>query len=97
MLRIETPDHAGSREQARSLIQPVPGDLSGKTVSVDCSKMIVGTPSFLDEVVKQILELRGAEALEVNEAPERARALLERAAENRGVRDRLRIAVQTTS
>jgi hypothetical protein len=96
MLRIATPDHAGSREQARSLIQPVPGDLSGETVGLDCSKMIVGTPSFLDEVVKQVLELRGAEALEVNDAPERARELLERAAENRGMRDRLRIVVQTS-
>lgn len=66
MLRIATPDHAGSREQARNLIQPVPGDLSGRTVGLDCSKMIVGTPSFLDEVVKPVLELRGAEALEVN-------------------------------
>jgi hypothetical protein len=94
MLQIETPEHAGSRDQARSLIQPVPGDLSGETISLDCSKMIVGTPSFLDEVVKQILELREAEALEVNDAPERARELLERAAENRGVQDRLRIATQ---
>lgn len=96
MLRIETPDHAGSREQARSLTHPVPGNLSGKTVSLDCSRMIVGTPSFLDEVVKQVLELRGAKALEVNDAPERARELLERAAENRGVRDRLRIAIQAS-
>lgn len=96
MLRIETPDHAGSREQARSLIEHVPDDLSGKTVSLDCSQMVVGTPSFLDEVVKQLLEVRGSAALEVNGAPDRARELLERAAENRGVRDRLRIAVQTS-
>ncbi len=95
MLRIETPEHAGSREQARSLIQPVGSELSGKTVSLDCSKMIIGTPSFLDELVKQILELGEADWLEVNDAPQRARELLERAAENRGVGDRLRVVART--
>lgn len=95
MLRIETPEHAGSREQARSLIQPVGSELSGKTVSLDCSKMIIGTPSFLDELVKQILELGEADWLEVNDAPERARELLERAAENRGVGERLRVVART--
>ena len=95
MTRIETPEHAGSRDQARSLIQPVGGELSGKTVSLDCSRMIIGTPSFLDELVKQILELGEAEALEVNDAPERARELIERAADNRGVGDRLRVVART--
>jgi len=94
-MRIETPEHAGSRDQARSLIQPVGGELSGKTVSLDCSRMIIGTPSFLDELVKQILELGEAEALEVNDAPERARELVERAADNRGVGDRLRVVART--
>ncbi len=57
--------------------------------------MIIGTPSFLDELVKQILELGEADWLEVNDAPERARELLERAAENRGVGERLRVVART--
>jgi hypothetical protein len=94
MLRIETPEHAGSREQAIALTQHLPGRLDGETVALDCSKMLVGTPSFLDEIVKQVLELRAASVLEIFDAPARPRDLLERAAENRGVRDRLRVIAQ---
>jgi hypothetical protein len=95
MIRVETPDHAGSREQARMLAATLPGDLGGRTVLLDCSELVIGTPSFLDEVVKQILVLRHADALEVSDAPDRARDLLERAASNRSVRERLRVAART--
>jgi pyrrolidone-carboxylate peptidase len=94
MLLIETPDHAGSRDQAQDLARPLDDDLTGQTVMIDCSNVLVATPSFLDEIVKQILEQRNAATLEVAGAPGRAQALLERAAENRGVRDRLRVATQ---
>jgi hypothetical protein len=94
MLRLQTPDHAGSRDQAVSLVAMLSDDLSGETVLLDCSKLLVGTPSFLDEVVKQILQVRDASTLEVSDAPDRVRDLLERAAANRGVRDRLRVAVR---
>jgi hypothetical protein len=94
MARIQTPDHAGSRDQARELVRELPDDLTGERVLVDCSKLVIGTPSFFDEIVKQILEQRHAATLDVNDALERARELLERSAENRGVRDRLRVAVR---
>jgi hypothetical protein len=93
MIRITTPDHAGSREQAQDLVRSLADDLTGQTVLVDCSRLVVGTPSFLDELVKQILEQRNAQELEVSGGPQRARALLERSAENRGVRSRVRTAV----
>jgi len=95
MIRAETPDHAGSRDQAQTLAATFPEDLDGETVLLDCSELVVGTPSFLDEMVKQVLVLRRADALEISGAPDRARDLLERAAENRSVRDRLRIATRT--
>lgn len=95
MIRAETPDHAGSRDQAQTLAATLPADLDGETVLLDCSALVVGTPSFLDEMVKQVLVLRRADALEISGAPDRARDLLERAAENRSVRDRLRIATPT--
>lgn len=94
MLRIKTPDHAGSREQAKALASELPGDLSGQRVILDCSSLVIGTPSFLDEIVKQTLEQKNAAALEVYDAPERVRGLLERAAKNRGVSSRLQIAVR---
>jgi hypothetical protein len=92
MLLIETPDHAGSRDQARELARPLAADLTGQTVTIDCSNVVVATPSFTDEIVKQVLEQRKAEALEIRGASARATELLERSAENRGVRGRLRLA-----
>jgi hypothetical protein len=52
----------------------------------------VATPSFFDEVVKLVLEVGDAACLEVINASQRARELLERSAANRGVSGRLKIA-----
>lgn len=91
MIRLEAPDHAGSRDQAVVLADVLPADLTGQTILLDCAELVVGTPSFLDEMVKQILVLRQAAVLEVSGAPDRARDLLERAAANRSVHQRLRV------
>jgi len=91
MLRITTPDHAGSRDQAQDLAALLPDDLTGVAVMIDCSDLLIATPSFLDEIVKQVLERRNAMALEVSDASERARLLLTRSAQNRGVGDRLHV------
>jgi hypothetical protein len=56
--------------------------------------MVVGTPSYLDEIVKQVLGVRRADALLVSGASRRAQQLLERAADNRGLRERLRFAAR---
>ncbi len=56
MARIQTPGHAGSRDQARELVRELPDDLTGERVLVDCSKLVIGTPSFFDEIVKQVLD-----------------------------------------
>ncbi|MDP2711005.1 MAG: DUF4325 domain-containing protein [Solirubrobacteraceae bacterium] len=91
---IKTPEHAGSRDQAKQLTSELREDLSGQTVSVDFTGILVSTPSFVDEIVKQILNLRHASRLEVIGASDRAHHLLIRAANNRGVRDRLDVASQ---
>jgi hypothetical protein len=95
MLQIRTPDHAGSRDQVAYLVLALPSDLSAKNVQLDCARLVVVTPSFCDEVVKQILVERNAATLDVHDASERARELLEQSAQNRGVRDRLRVAART--
>jgi hypothetical protein len=95
MIRVEAPDHAGSRDQAQTLVRALPENLEGQTVLLDCSDLVVGSPSFLDEMVKQVLVLRRADALEISGAGDRARDLLERAAHNRSVSERLRDAAVT--
>jgi hypothetical protein len=56
---------------------------------VDCSALQASTPSFVDELVKAVLVDRGGERLILEEAPERTVELARRAAQNRGVVDRL--------
>jgi hypothetical protein len=68
-------------------------DLAGEDVVLDCADMLVGTPSFLDEILKQILVVGEAATLSVVSASARAQELLERSAENRDLRDRLMFAV----
>jgi len=96
MLQIQVPDHAGSRDQAQELVRGLDAGLTDTSVVIDCSNLLVGTPSFLDEVVKRVLEVRSAARLEVTNAPDRVRRLLERAGENRGVGERLRVAARAT-
>lgn len=84
-----TPAHAGARDQARALVEALDGDLAGQDVILDCAELLVGTPSFLDEVLKQVLMGRHARSLSVEGASSRVHDLLERSAENRGLRDRL--------
>lgn len=88
-LRLRAPAHAGAREQARELTEALALDLAGQDVILDCTDVLIGTPSFLDEIVKQVLDVRGARTLSVQMASPRVQHLLERSAENRGLRDRL--------
>jgi hypothetical protein len=92
MLQARTPQHAGSREQARELIGGLAQPLAGQRVAVDFGPLLVPTPSYCDEIVKLVLETGGAERLEVLNASLRGRQLIERSAQNRGVTGRLRIA-----
>jgi hypothetical protein len=73
------------------LVSGLPQKLAGKTVVLDCNQLLVPTPSFLDEVVKQVLEVRQASRLEVVDASQRARDLISRSAANRSVASRLSI------
>lgn len=93
VLEIRTPEHAGARDQAREMVTSLGPNLSGSDVVLDCAQLLVGTPSFLDEIVKQVLVERGADSLRVQGAADRVQQLLERSAVNRAIRDRLVLAV----
>jgi hypothetical protein len=95
MITITPPSHAGSREQARALVSSFPPDLTGSPVALECSGLTISSPSFLDELIKQVLVLRNAESLDVLAAPGRTGTLLERAAQNRNVAARLHVALRT--
>jgi hypothetical protein len=91
MSTLIAPKLVSSRDQARELTAGLPGDLSGSPVMVDCSALQASTPSFVDELVKAVLVDRRAGRLVIKAAPERTVELARRAAQNRGVLDRLEI------
>jgi hypothetical protein len=91
MLQLKTPEHAGSRQHANALLSGMSRSLAGQVVTLDCGRLLVATPSFFDEIVKQVLVVGGAARLDVLKPSQRARELVERAATNRGVSDRLSI------
>jgi hypothetical protein len=91
MSTLIAPKLVSSRDQARELTAGLPGDLSDTVVLVDCSALQASTPSFVDELVKAVLVDRRGSQLVVKGAPERTVALARRAAQNRGVSDRLEI------
>jgi hypothetical protein len=91
MSTLIAPKLVSSRDQARTLTASLPGDLSGTVVMVDCSALQASTPSFVDELVKAVLVDRRGSHLFIKAAPERTVELARRAAQNRGVLDRLEI------
>lgn len=91
MIRIQAPDHAGSRSLAQELTTDLAEDLSTEAVVLDCAEVVVATPSFLDEFVKQVLVERRASTLEAAHASARTADLLVRSATNRAVETRLSV------
>ena len=91
MSTLIAPKLVSSRDQARELTAGLPGDLSDTVVMVDCSALQASTPSFVDELVKAVLVDRGGRHLVIKAAPGRTVELARRAAQNRGVGDRLEI------
>ncbi|HET7445339.1 MAG TPA: hypothetical protein VFJ57_11825 [Solirubrobacterales bacterium] len=89
MTGLTIPENVGSRQQAKELLMQLPAGLGQTVVSLDCGQLLVATPSFFDEIVKQVLVERDAKRLDLLNASPRARTLAERSAHNRGVSDRL--------
>ncbi len=91
------PSHAGSRSQARELLGSYPlQDAAPGIVLVDCSELVVATPSFLDELIRIVLVEGEALGLLLDNASERTKENAERCARNRGVEDRLQVIVRST-
>ena len=92
MSTLIAPKLVSSRDQARGLTASLPSDLSDTVVMVDCTALQASTPSFVDELVKAVLTDRQGGRLVIKGAPERTVELARRAAQNRGVTDRLETA-----
>jgi hypothetical protein len=92
MVDVQAPAKSRSREQARQLMASLPRDLAHTRVRLDCRNMTVATPSFADEILKEVLLRRHAQHLDVTNAPGRFAELLERAAARLAVNERVDVA-----
>lgn len=89
MVIVQAPVKSRSREQAVLATADLPERVDD--VLLNCRGTAIATPSFADEVLKQVLIERQAASLTVENAPERLAGLLERAAVRLGVGDRLHV------
>jgi hypothetical protein len=60
MHSVSLPPLAGSRPAAAALLASIPADLSGDEVAVLCRDLLTGSPSFADELVRQLAVERNA-------------------------------------
>jgi hypothetical protein len=57
---VTLPALAGSRPAAAAVLAGLPADLSGDEVAVLCRDLLTGSPSFADELVRQLTVERNA-------------------------------------
>lgn len=88
MATITVAPLVGSRNQARKLLAGLSeSDRSGLTI--ECTQMSLGTPSFIDEIIKIVLFERGFEWLRLLDPPQATRKYAIESAETFGVSGRL--------
>jgi hypothetical protein len=85
---ISTPERVGGRDQARLLAEELFA-APGVSITVDFSHSDVVTPSFIDELVKVLLEERRVGSLTLKGLGERERRLATRSAGVRSLSDHL--------
>ncbi|AMY53433.1 hypothetical protein A3L23_02089 [Rhodococcoides fascians D188] len=89
MTTVTMPRLAGSRGLVASLLDELPADLTGCSVTIDAEPLASAAPSFADQLCKEILATRNANRLDVLAASPRFEAYLVRSADIRGLADRL--------
>lgn len=93
MVTLQAPVKSRSREQAHAVTSQLPRTLAGADVLLDCRGTAIVTPSFTDELLKQILIERNARCLKVTNAPQRFAHLLLRASKRLKVDDRIDVSI----
>lgn len=86
---IQLPERTSSRAEATALVGDAIGTSRVDEVVVDASNMVLSAPSFLDQMVKEVLEVHAVPQLVVRSATARARRLLGAAADRRQVGGRI--------
>ena len=88
---IQAPEFVGTRSEASALLECLPHGLSGTTVVIECGQLVLSTPSFVSQLVWEILVDRDADGLVLAMASRRLCGMALAVGEDFGVADRLRV------
>ena len=91
MTIIEAPKLLGSREEAEELVAQLPADLVGHVIKVSFGATRSVRPSYIDELIRQILVERTADRLILQDVPEGAEETIRRSAVYRRLIDRVEV------
>lgn len=80
---------SGTRQRAEDLLWELPEDLSGVTVIVDASEMKSYAQCFVDELCKQILQVRKADLMKIVTENETFKSRVEFSAQLRNLTERV--------
>jgi hypothetical protein len=86
---------AGTRPQASALLSQLADDLAASTVHVDLRATKAAAPSFVDQLVRELLVDRGAAQVVLVGATARIAALAQRAAGKHDRSERLEVVEST--
>lgn len=94
MSSLTIPNLAGSRARAAELAANLPNTLEHTIVEIDVANVESASQSFVDEICKQVLEVRRAHRFVVHNASTRFAMHLNTSARLRGVSERLSVDVR---
>lgn len=92
-MKIVLPRLVGTRLFADELVDGLPGPLEGSVVEVDCAELRTGTGSFADQLVLRVLDFGKASSLQLIDAPDDFGRLVQKAAANHDVQNRVQLLV----
>ncbi len=93
MVELTIPRLAGTRDAVVDLLREhdVPQDLAGTTVVISGRDVVASSASYVDELVRQVLDVRAAAELVLVSPPDQFRDRVLEAAQRRGVTNRVRV------
>jgi hypothetical protein len=83
-LLLTLPRLAGMRARAIELARALPDDLSDCRVNIDCSQNLSAAQGFVDELIKQLVEVRSCASVHVLNARQPLEQLARESCERRG-------------
>lgn len=96
MVNLSSPDYIGGRAAAAEWLADLDADLTGVRVDIDCAALISTSPSFVDEVLKDLVIERGAQLVKMKDVPLDVATWIDDAVKRRGISDAVMVDIRAT-